>query len=146
MPLEQDPRAWRVSGDLPPEVIQWRRARDLQALKESHDRLVGKIRAERPQILEHHRQRNEARLREEIRLDSIARELRGLAPYDVEQEMQARVNDEVSVIVDQRSAAIRHRTIARAEGIVHRRHDIERDPAAPHQVQRLEPDANRGLR
>lgn len=146
MPLERDPRAWRISGDLPPEVIQWRRARDLQALKESHDRLVEKIRAERPQILEHHRQRNEARLREEIRLDSIARELRGLPPYDVEQEVDARVEDEVSGIVDQRMKAARHHTIARAEGIVHRRHDIDRDPAAPHQIQGLESDANRGLR
>ena len=146
MPLEQDPRAWRTSGNMPPEVIQWRRARDLQALKESHDRLVEKIHAERPKILEHHRQRDEARLREEIRLDSIARGLRGLPPHDLEQEMQARVDEEVSVIVNQRLAAIRRRTLARAEGIVHRRHDIDHDPAAPHQVQGLGSDANRGLR
>lgn len=146
MPLERDPRAWRISGDLPPEVIQWRRARDLQALKESHDRLVEKIRAKRPQIVEHHRQRNEARLREEIRLDSIARELRGLAPYNLEQEIEARVDEEVSMIVDQRLSAMRQRAIARAEGIIHRRYHIDRDAAAPHQVQGLESDANRGLR
>lgn len=144
MPLEQDPRAWRVSGDLPPEVIEWRRARDLQALKESHDRFVEKIRAERPQILEHHRQRNEARLREEIRLDSIARELRGLPPHDLEQEMQARVDEEVSVIVDQRVRAMRHRTIARAADIVRRR-DTDHDAAAPHQVPGSSADTGKGM-
>ncbi|BDZ39342.1 hypothetical protein [Microbacterium suwonense] len=145
MPLERDPSAWRVSGDVPPEVIRWRRARDLQALKESHDRLVDKIRAERPQIYEHHRQRNEARLREEIRLDSIARELRGLPPYEVEQEVKSRLDDEVTRIVNQRLNAMRHRIVTRAEDIAKRR-NTGWDAASPHQVAATGPDMGSWLR
>lgn len=145
MPLKRDPRAWRVGGDMPPEVIQWRRARDLQALKESHLRLAQKIRAERPQIMKHHRQRNEARLREEIRLDSIARELRGLLPYEIEQELNVRMDEEVTQIVDQWLRAMRHQAVARAADI-DRRRGAEPDRAAPHQAPGAGSDGGRGLR
>lgn len=144
MPSNRDPSAWSTTGDLPPIVLQWRLARDLNALKEAHDKLVEKIRADRPQIFELHRQRNEARLREEIRLDSIARQLRGLQPHDVEQELAARVDDEVAQIVNQRTRAIRRRTIARAEGIVGR-NDDDRDAAAPHHVPGSGSDMGRGM-
>ncbi|MDQ0615312.1 hypothetical protein QF046_002953 [Microbacterium sp. W4I4] len=139
---------WNASspeGDIPAIVRRWRRARDLQALRETHEALVEKIRAERPQILEHHRERHEARLREEIRLDSIAREVQGLPPYDVDEEVTARIDNEVTLIVDQRLRSMRNRTIARAEDIVHRG-AVNGDPAAPHQVPGTRPDVGTGLR
>ncbi|MBN8424404.1 hypothetical protein JF531_07700 [Microbacterium esteraromaticum] len=129
--VARDEQATDYNEDLPVEVVRWRRARDLQALRETHEALVEKIRAERPQILAHHRERNEARLREEVRLDSIARTVRGLSPYEVDREVEIRVNDEVTAIVNQQLRAARHRTIARAADIAVRR---DRDEAAPHRV------------
>ncbi|MDQ0614034.1 hypothetical protein QF046_001675 [Microbacterium sp. W4I4] len=140
--IERD--STRPEEDIPAVVRRWRRARDLQALKETHEALVEKIRAERPQILEHHRERHEARLREEIRLDSIARVVRGLPSYELEEELDARVDDEVASIVDQRLKAMRNRTIRRAEDIIHRG-DPRFDPAAPHQVPGTGSGTTRGL-
>lgn len=129
---------------LPPEVLQWRRARDLQALKESHERLVEKIRAERPQIYTHRREWREARLREEIRMDSIARTARGMPSYEMEQETQARLDAEVTEIVNRRLATIRNHTIQRAEAIVRRR-EIDSNSAAPHRTPGAGPNTGRGL-
>lgn len=146
-PLETPEGEGLVNGQdrgLPPEVFQWRRARDLQALKESHERLVAKIRAERPQIFAHRRDRREARLREEIRMDSIARTARGMPPYEVEQEMQARLNAEVAEIVNRRLVAMRNHTIQRAESIVRRR-EVDPDPAAPHRAPGAGLNTGRGL-
>lgn len=131
--VARDENATDHDKDLPVEVVRWRRVRDLQALKETHEALVEKIRAERPQILAHHRERNEARLREEVRLDSIARTIRGLPPYEVEQEVASRADNEATAIVNERLKAARDRTAARAEGIV-RRYKAGRDAAAPFQV------------
>lgn len=133
MPLNRDRRQWRSGIIAIPGKAQLRRKRDLQELKRQHLARVEKIRAERPQIFEHHRARNEARLREEVRLDSIARQHRGLPPYDVQNEVAARVEAEVTQIINSRLEAVRRRTIRRAEEIVARRLG-ENDPAAPHKV------------
>lgn len=133
MPSNRDPRQWRSGIVAIPGIAQLRRKTDLQELKRQHQARVEMIRAERPQIFEHHRARREARLREEVRLDSVARQHRGLPPYDIRNEVAARVEAEVTQIINSRVEAVRRRTIRRAEEIVGRRL-MENDPAAPHQV------------
>ncbi|GGD86717.1 hypothetical protein GCM10007269_32010 [Microbacterium murale] len=142
---EGDPLVGDPDGTLPPEVFQWRRARDLHALKESHERLVEKINAERPQIFAHHRGRREARLREEIRMDSIARTARGLPAYEMDAEVKARLDDEVSSVINRRLTALRDHTVERAKAIAQRR-DAERDAAAPHRAPAVGSDPYRGIR
>lgn len=147
VPLESatgEPLLSNQDRRLPSEVLQWRRARDLQSLKESHERLVEKIRAEQPQIFEHHRERREARLREEIRMDSIARSVKGAEPYELEQEVRARLENEVTAIINRRLEAMRDRTIERGAAIV-RRHRGEEDAAAPHRLPGGGPDSSAGL-
>jgi len=109
------------------ETIRARRARDLQRVKESHEAARQKILDAQPAIFERHRGRRQAQIREEVRMDSIARAQRGLPPYDLDRETQERVNAEVSEILRRRLGEVRDRTLRRVDGVLHKY-----DRAAPH--------------
>lgn len=105
----------------------------LKRLRERHEHDVHAVRESLPGILEQHRVRREARLREEIRMDSIARELRGAQPYDAEKELESRLTLEATTEARAKLLAIRDRTIrtARSMGLVY---GPTVDQAAPHRA------------
>lgn len=104
-----------------------RRARDLERVKESHDTARQAILDSRPAIYERHRGRRQAQVREEVRMDSIARAQRGLSPYDIEEEIHERLDSEVSEILRRRLSEVRERTLTRVDAVLNKY-----DRAAPH--------------
>ncbi|WP_341946398.1 hypothetical protein [Microbacterium sp. LWH11-1.2] len=109
------------------ETLRARRARDLQRVRESHEAARQKILDSRPAIYEGHRRRRQAKVREEVRMDSIARAQRGLPPYDLDRETQERLDAEVAETLRTRLGEVRDRTLRRVDGVLDKY-----DRAAPH--------------
>lgn len=115
-----------------------RRTYDLQRVKQGHEAARQKILDSRPEIYEYHRRRRQAEIREEVRMDSVARIQRGRAPYDVDRETAARIDAEVSAIVRARLEALKERTLGKIDPVIERydrfrRYQLvsSRDAAAP---------------
>lgn len=125
--VEQARRAYFNAPDPMPEVSP--RMLALNRLKAQMDRQTQEVLQERPTLLINHRHRHEARLREEIRMDSIARQLRGRPPLEAGTELERRVVAEVDTGIKRRLTAIRTTATERAQRIIG---DERQRPAEPH--------------
>ena len=119
-------RAYFNAPDPMPEVSP--RILALNRLKVQMDRQTQEVLQERPRLLDTHRHRHEARIREEIRMDSIARQLRGRPPLEAGIELERRLVAEVDTDIKRRLNAIRATAIARAQPIIS---DERQRPAEP---------------
>lgn len=125
--VEQARRAYFNAPDPMPEASP--RMLALNRLKAQMDRQTQEVLQERPTLLINHRHRHEARLREEIRMDSIARQLRGRPPLEAGIELERRLVAEVDTGIKRRLNAIRTTGTERAQRII----GVERQrPAEPH--------------
>lgn len=125
--VKQARRAYFNAPDPMPEVSP--RMLALNRLKVQMDRQAQEVLQERPKLLDAHRHRHEARLREEIRMDSIARQLRGRPPLEAGTELERRLVAEVDTDIKRRLHAIRSAATERAQRIIG---DERRRPAEPH--------------
>lgn len=114
------------------DALHRMKKRELTALQIQHEQELQNIRDQRPQIYEQHYLRRRAQLRDEIRMDSAARVLRGLEPYDLDAEMRKRVAEEAESLVNERLADAKEQTLHRVDEILDRYRPIV-DPAAPYQ-------------
>lgn len=122
-------RARELAAQERAAAIKERRDADLQRVKQAHEAARQSILDSRPAIYESHRRRHLARVREEVRMDSIARELRSLPAYDVDTETVRRLQAEASAIVRTRLEELRERTLTRVDRVIDKY-----DRAAPHHV------------
>lgn len=120
-------RAYFNAPDPMPEVSP--RILALNRLKVQMDRQAQEVLQERPRLLDTHRHRHEARLREEIRMDSIARQLRGRPPLKAGIELEQRLAAEVDTDIKRRLNAIRTSATERAQRIIG---EERQRPAEPH--------------
>lgn len=125
--VERARRAYFNAPDPMPEVSP--RMLALNRLKVQVDRQTQDVLQGRPKLLDTHRHRHEARLREEIRMDSIARQLRGRPPLEAGTELERRLVAEVDTDIKRRLHAIRTTATERAQRIIG---DERQRPAEPH--------------
>lgn len=122
-------RARELAAQERAATIKAQRDTDLQRVKQAHEAARQSILDSRPAIYESHRRRHLARAREEVRMDSIARELRGMPAYDIDSETARRLQVEVFAIVRARLEELRERTLSRVERVIDKY-----DRTAPHHV------------
>lgn len=121
-------------------TIRAQRDTDLQRVRQAHEVARQSILDSRPAIYESHRRRHLARVREEVRMDSIARELRGMPAYDIDAETARRLRAEASAIIRTRLEELRERTLSRVDRVIDKY-----DRAAPHHVPGSHPGRGRSL-
>ncbi|WP_460798754.1 hypothetical protein [Microbacterium sp. GXF0217] len=92
----------------------------MEKLRHDHEQRRQAILDQRPAIFEAHRHRREARIREDVRMDSIARVLHGQAPYDLDTETRARLDAEIAKIVRTQLEELQARTLRKAEAVADR--------------------------
>lgn len=109
-------RTYFNAPDPMPEVSP--RILALNRLKVQMDRQTQEVLQGRPRLLDTQRHRHEARLREEIRMDSIARQLRGRPPLKAGIELEQRLAAEVDTDIKRRLNAIRTTATERAQRII----------------------------
>ncbi len=109
-------RAYFNAPDSMPQVSP--RILALNRLKVQMDRQAQEVLQGRSGLLDTHRHRHEARLREEIRMDSIARQLRGRPPLKTGIELERRLVAEVDTDIKRRLNAIRTTATERAQRII----------------------------
>lgn len=114
--VEQARRAYFNAPSPMPEVSP--RMLALSRLKVQMDRQTQEVLQDRPRLLDTHRYRHEARLREEIRMDSIARQLRGRPLLEAGTELERRLVAEVDMDIKRRLNAIRTTATERAQRII----------------------------
>lgn len=119
-------------AELTLENAKARRAYDLQRVKQGHETARQKILDSRPEIYEYHRRRRQAEIREEVRMDSVARTLRGRDPHDVDRETAARIDAEVSAIVRARLEALKERTLGKVDPVIERYDRFRRHQTVSH--------------
>lgn len=113
-------RTAEVAAELKQEQVKERRASDLARIKRGHEAARQKILESRPEIYEYHRRRREAQIREEVRMDSVARQYRGLPAYHVGSETAERMDAEVAGVIRTRLEALKERTLSKVDRVLER--------------------------
>lgn len=124
---EHHGRAHETAAERQAERLRTRRASDLQRVKMAHDAARQAILDAHPKIYEAHCRRRRATIREEVRMDSIARIQRGQPPYVLDDEVAARLEAESTEILRERIEELRARTLRRVDRVLQKY-----DPAAPY--------------
>ncbi|GAT74055.1 hypothetical protein MHM582_2556 [Microbacterium sp. HM58-2] len=131
-------RTAEVAAELKQEKARERRTSDLERIKHGHEAARQKILDSRPEIYEYHRRRREAQIREEVRMDSVARQYRGLPAYQVGRETAERMDAEVAGIVRARLEALKERTLSKVDRVLERYEPVAtRQTASSREAARL---------
>lgn len=133
-------RTQELAAERRAATVKAHKAADLQRVKQAHEAARQNILDSRPAIYESHRRRHQARVREEVRMDSIARELRSMPAYDIDSESARRLQAEASAIVRTRLEELRERTLSRVDRVIDKY-----DRAAPVHVPGSRPGQGRSL-